>query len=1053
MLYELRIIATSLVNHDNMQRIELDYHAKKTCHLYLNVYYNKDLIVGGIDVAFTSGKSKAYILLPVQNKTFDAEWKFFDLNGQEVYFSIAKWETPRDWTIYFMISSHTDIGLHNSQYVQRANSVKFIDKAITLTEQTRDGSDDERYKYIMEGTWFWNNYPMDKGKNKAKKVVEEYIKKGDLGVCCGVAGNVMQTFGLEEMCRFANERKKLEKEWGIKSQTMSMIDNNGLPLSIIQPLTDAGIKNIIFSPNHWHPIPSSIWQRNLEDDTYPWNPDAGGGGSRIDFRFDSELPMVFFWEDDFNNRMLVLGSTQYDNSGVPFGIFNKPQPALINSENDYIPYAEIKTARTLNKMEKKYDFNVYLLPCYSDDQEPNLWMRNKIKEWNSKWKYPHFSIIGNPDIPFNVLREKFYDKIPVVKGDITGAWYQLHPSVADVSTKKYQVDKLLPTAEKYCTVASTLDKKYLYPKTGFDRAYNHLLYNDEHSYGGSTYRGRKVHETWLQHRDWVEKAYDFAVCEKNRALSRIANKINCKTDSVVAFNPTNKNRLECVKIDDGKKYKIVTLPKFGYKVIDKESFDKNQCVKKFVKSTPIIENEFYKIVFSNNGAINSIYDKELEKEILDIKNEYKFNEFIYTKDNHQSFTAQNGGAKFEIINDCEGITVKVKTKLDALDAGIEQRITLSSLEKKILISNDIYHARDMYNFTIKKAYKRYLYIAFPFAVNGAKRLCHLNGAVMEYAKGVTGHGTDVYAAMHDWCVAENDEYGVALMAKETQLIEFDHIHKDKSDFGNVGEGSQTFCYVANDWLQMHVSGGDDLNFNFNYEVTSYRGDHESANIKWRAEKFNTEIDLVNISAQKGVLPNNEYTFFNFDTTSRFITLKPADDGDGIIARFYGKEKEECVHTDNVERVTVDESKTDRFARNGFYTYRLKGHKIKKEKLKKVVTGVDKPLPIGSHYTGLIDKPKATNGENDGQIYLIWGKNRERNLSHYELYRSETPEFKACKKTFVSCVYPEPFVIARYSDEGLKINTRYYYKVRAVNKNGVKGELSNVFFAKTKEHLE
>ncbi|MBQ9734515.1 MAG: fibronectin type III domain-containing protein [Clostridia bacterium] len=111
------------------------------------------------------------------------------------------------------------------------------------------------------------------------------------------------------------------------------------------------------------------------------------------------------------------------------------------------------------------------------------------------------------------------------------------------------------------------------------------------------------------------------------------------------------------------------------------------------------------------------------------------------------------------------------------------------------------------------------------------------------------------------------------------------------------------------------------------------------------------------------------------------------------------------------------------------------------------------MPIGSHYTCLIDEPKATNGENDGQIYLIWGVNREKNLSHYELYRSEKENFKANKKTFVCNVYPEPFVIARHVDVGLKINTRYYYKVRAVNKNGVKGDFSKEFLAKTKEHIE
>ena len=133
-------------------------------------------------------------------------------------------------------------------------------------------------------------------------------------------------------------------------------------------------------------------------------------------------------------------------------------------------------------MEEKYSFNLYLLPCYSDDQAPNLWMQGKIKEWNEKWKYPHFAIIGNPDIPFNELRKKFSDSIPVVKGDITGAWYQIHAAVADVSTEKYKADRLLPIAEKYSTVAAVLNKNYIYPKIGFDRAWDYLLYNDEHSY-------------------------------------------------------------------------------------------------------------------------------------------------------------------------------------------------------------------------------------------------------------------------------------------------------------------------------------------------------------------------------------------------------------------------------------------------------------------------------------------------------------------------------------------------------------------------------------------
>ena len=158
-------------------------------------------------------------------------------------------------------------------------------------------------------------------------------------------------------------------------------------------------------------------------------------------------------------------------------------------------------------------------------------------------------------------------------------------------------------------------------------------------------------------------------------------------------------------------------------------------------------------------------------------------------------------------------------------------------------------------------------------------------------------------------------------------------------------------------------------------------------------------------------------------------------------------------TEQTRDGSVDEREVSSVNRNGFYAYRIDGYKFKFGKEKKITPSLDKPLPIGSFYTGLVDKPKAVSGEKDGQIYLLWGKNREKNLSHYQLFRSENPDFKANNKTFIANVLPEPYVVGRYSDEGLKINTRYYYKVRAVNKNGVKGDLSETFSAKTKQHLE
>ena len=140
----------------------------------------------------------------------------------------GEWKKPRDWELYFVLSSHTDIGLHNSQYVQRYQSANFIDKAIEMEAQAEQMTPQQPYHYMVEGTWIWNNYAADHGKAQAEKVRDEYILPGKFGVFSGIAGNFVQVFGLEEMCRCSYVRRELKDQWGIDSRTMAMIDNNGL---------------------------------------------------------------------------------------------------------------------------------------------------------------------------------------------------------------------------------------------------------------------------------------------------------------------------------------------------------------------------------------------------------------------------------------------------------------------------------------------------------------------------------------------------------------------------------------------------------------------------------------------------------------------------------------------------------------------------------------------------------------------------------------------------------------------------------------------------------
>ena len=86
------------------------------------------------------------------------------------------------------------------------------------------------------------------------------------------------------------------------------------------------------------------------------------------------------------------------------------------------------------------------------------------------------------------------------------------------------------------------------------------------------------------------------------------------------------------------------------------------------------------------------------------------------------------------------------------------------------------------------------------------------------------------------------------------------------------------------------------------------------------------------------------------------------------------------------------------------------------------------------------------------LYLLWGANREKNLSHYELYRSRDPGFVPSEANFIARVEPEEYVCGRYVDRGLEPHTEYHYRVRAVNTEGVCGDFSEPFSGITKEPL-
>ncbi len=650
----------------------------------------------------------------------------------------------REWKLYGLKSSHTDVGLHNSQYIQRHGSVRRIDEAARLIDNDMRSDDDPAaYRYVMEGVWFWDNYHQDKGEDAAWRIVTNYMARGrmDVGVTC--AGNHTHFFSETEIERSTLTKRLLAEKWGIGTRTFLMADNPGISCSIIAPYVRAGIRYGVFLPNQWNPFPSTIWKKNTSIHASTWNPDAMGGAARVEVSYDSPLPMVFRWKAPGHDESLLMWcSTHYSYGYNRLGIGDR---ATVNGVERRMPaFLEI--------LEKKYPYDVWLAAQYNDDENPNTGFADFAAKWNKKWQWPQFRTVGRLDEPFEYLEEKFGDKIPTLTGEMTSGWLQHAASTPELLADKLNADRMLETAERLGTFAGTLDR------AAVDRAWWYLILNDEHSYGTSGYKGRRVFETWMQKRDWIERAAATASNELAKAVAKLG--LNTGTTGV---SP----------VADGSTGTTGILP---------------------VAQNGLTENRWYRVAVTN-GVIYSVFDKDLGRELLD----GPANRLLYTRDNHKTWEA-----------DPE----------KALGAKVTRTVRLADDEKRIDVECRIEHARDLFN-THRYYRYGYLAFPFAVP-GGAFTAHLNGTVVRPYEDCHPMTTDAYFAVRDWCLVENADFGVALMMRDSTLTEFGEIHPDKTCYTGRPPKGKTAiYPYLFADWLQMHQPDGDSMNFTFRFAITSY----------------------------------------------------------------------------------------------------------------------------------------------------------------------------------------------------------------------------------------
>lgn len=1026
------------------QKIDLSVECEEAIQSCgLQVWSGERLLAEKTLGALPEGASSVSVLLAEPEHPVATRWVLVS-GAKTLAEQTLTWDRPRHWTLYVLKSAHVDIGLHDSQYKQRLMCADFIDRARQLADQTADWPDASRFRFAVEGLWWWLNYPPDRSERAAGEVVEKYVKRGLFDIGASHSGNHTQVYGMEELCRSTYCLRELRKRWGVPAETMLMADNNGITWPLVTVCAEAGIKYLAFLPNAWNP--------DVRKDVVGWGVDASrdhmgaveeGGGSRIDVGWESALPHLFYWRGpDGKQRLLVWTSPTYTSAGHDFGILAKTQEI-----------AEAKMARQLARLQSRYPYDVWLVSFYSDNEAPNLGVPSFAKEWNARWRWPEIRTLGDLAEPFREVEKRFGDQIPALSGMITGGWAQHPVSTPPLLAMKRAADRLLPVAEKLATLARLTDPDFIYPSIAFRRAWDALVCNDEHGYGTSYYKGRPVYDTWMQKRAWIEQGLATAETESKRALKALAALAPAEGPSVFVFNPTLQARCETVEVDlpetlaerssvrcpggascpahaVGRKLRFMTseVPPMGYAMFPLAEGGAGAIETRSCAEPPSIENDYYRLTFGANGWITGIVDKQLDRQLIDAAAPYGCNQFVFTRDVHESFSSP-AEARFEIETGPLEQTVIARLDDPVSGAAIEQRVTLPAREKRIDIDNRLEHVRDLAS---KDRWRRFGYYAFPFDVPEGVFRVGLNGCSADPYKNQTGHGATAYHAARDWSYVGNRQFGVTLVQIDSQLVECGAIHKRKNVFREHPSSSHLYSYIFNDWLYAHAyaTGPSYMNFRYRYAITSRQGPFQDAGAARFAERMVTPVLATVIpGAQTGKLPAAPHSFLSADSPDiSLLALKLSESpGRGVIARFHetgGRPAEEVRFTprwgdglrltrcslfeDDVETLSQPSLRLYPF---GYATIRIEG---------------EGPLPAA---------PEVVVGQcTDKSVALCWPP--VAGAREYHVYRGEDAEFTPDEYHLLATTGQ-----AGYTDDWLSPDAAFHYRVAAVTAGARQGAVS------------
>ncbi|MCQ2149891.1 MAG: hypothetical protein MJY45_06040, partial [Bacteroidales bacterium] len=531
----------------------------------------------------------------------------------------------RNWTIYLVQHTHTDIGYTKPQTEILAEHLRYIDYAIDYCDITKDYPDDARFRWTCEAAWAVSEYVKVRPASQVKRL-KDCIDRGQIEVTA-MYFNMAEVSDENSMRYFLLPLKEL-KEKGIPFTGAMQNDVNGISWCLADFLPEIGV-NYLWMGEHT--------DRALE----PFS-----------------IPTVFKWESPSGRSLIAFRSEHYM-KGNMLGILDGPE-SFESGLSEYLESLE----------DAGYPFSeigMQYLGYHTDNAPPSYKICDFIREWNETHEWPRLRSATAHEFMEEVAA-RHSDELPVYRVAYPDWWTDGFGSAMRETgeARKTQADML--SGQALLSMAGMLGSKL--PEgvnAEIEEIHDNLLFYDEHTFGfWKSIDDPTCYQT--EHQWGCKGSYSWTAQKKAKMLYETAGGLlqshirRCTEPTVTFFNPLAWERdAYCdIYID----YEL--LPRdSGYRIVDEDgnevpyqaysSISEGAYYRVYVKNLPslgyrtyriipggetygtsrsmdplTLENDFYRIKIDiDRGGISGIYDKAAGREMLDGDSEWAAGQLIY----------------------------------------------------------------------------------------------------------------------------------------------------------------------------------------------------------------------------------------------------------------------------------------------------------------------------------------------------------------------------------------------------------------------------------------